>query len=102
MPQWRGDAPLSRAPPGPPTRGAAPAGAGRGGCHNGGVTPPSPAPSWAIEPVGPLHGDVRISGSKNAVSKLMVAALLAEEPSAIPNAPRLGDVEITAGMLRSV
>lgn len=59
-------------------------------------------PSWAIDPVGPLHGDVRISGSKNAVSKLMVAALLAEEPSAITNAPRLGDVEITAGMLRSV
>ncbi|HEX2118716.1 MAG TPA: UDP-N-acetylglucosamine 1-carboxyvinyltransferase, partial [Acidimicrobiales bacterium] len=66
------------------------------------MTAPSPAPSWAIEPVGPLHGDVPISGSKNAVSKLMVAALLAEEPSAITNAPRLGDVEITAGMLRSV
>ncbi|HET7721140.1 MAG TPA: UDP-N-acetylglucosamine 1-carboxyvinyltransferase, partial [Acidimicrobiales bacterium] len=32
----------------------------------------------------------------------MVAALLAEEPGAITNAPRLGDVEITAGMLRSV
>ena len=41
------------------------------------MTAPLPAPSWAIEPVGPLHGDVRISGSKNAVSKLMVAALLA-------------------------
>ncbi|MDQ3898583.1 MAG: UDP-N-acetylglucosamine 1-carboxyvinyltransferase [Actinomycetota bacterium] len=66
------------------------------------MTVPSPAPSWAIEPVGPLHGDVRISGSKNAVSKLMVAGLLAEEPSAITNAPRLGDVQITAGMLRSV
>jgi UDP-N-acetylglucosamine 1-carboxyvinyltransferase len=59
-------------------------------------------PSWVIDPVGPLHGDVQISGSKNAVSKVMVAALLAEEPSAITNAPRLGDVEITAGMLRSV
>lgn len=66
------------------------------------MTAPSPAPSWAIEPVGPLHGDVEISGSKNAVSKLMVAALLAEGPSTISNAPRLGDVEITAGMLRSV
>lgn len=66
------------------------------------MTAPSSVPSWAIDPVGPLHGDVQISGSKNAVSKLMVAALLAEEPSAITNAPRLGDVEITAGMLRSV
>ena len=66
------------------------------------MTAPSAAPSWAIEPAGPLHGDVRISGSKNAVSKLMVAALLAEGPSTVTNAPRLGDVEITAGMLRSV
>ena len=32
----------------------------------------------------------------------MVAALLAQEPSTITNAPRIGDVEITAGMLRSV
>ena len=63
---------------------------------------PTPAPSWAIEPVGPLHGDVRISGSKNAVSKLMVAALLGEEPSTISNAPNLREVEITAGMLQSV
>jgi len=69
---------------------------------NLGVTAGALAPSWAIEPVGPLHGDVRISGSKNAVSKLMVAALLAEGPSTITNAPRLGDVGITAGMLRSV
>ena len=68
------------------------------------MTPPIPAPgpSWAIEPVGPLHGDVRISGSKNAVSKLMVAALLAEEPSTLTNAPELREVDITAGMLRSV
>ena len=66
------------------------------------MSPTPPAPSWAIEPVGPLHGDVQISGSKNAVSKLMVAALLADGPSTVTNAPRLGDVEITAGMLRSV
>jgi UDP-N-acetylglucosamine 1-carboxyvinyltransferase len=66
------------------------------------VTALPSAPTWAIDPVGPLHGDVPISGSKNAVSKLMVAALLADEQSTITNAPRLGDVEITAGMLRSV
>ena len=66
------------------------------------MTSSSPAPSWAIEPVGPLQGEVRISGSKNAVSKHMVAALLAQGPSTITNAPRLGDVDITAGMLRSV
>ncbi|MDQ6947574.1 MAG: UDP-N-acetylglucosamine 1-carboxyvinyltransferase [Actinomycetota bacterium] len=66
------------------------------------MTDSIPAPSWAIEPVGPLRGEVRISGSKNAVSKHMVAALLARGPSTISNAPRLGDVDITAGMLRSV
>jgi UDP-N-acetylglucosamine 1-carboxyvinyltransferase len=66
------------------------------------VTAPPSVPSWVIDPVGPLHGDVRISGSKNAVSKLMVAALLAQETSTVTNAPRIGDVEITAGMLRSV
>ena len=66
------------------------------------MTAPPSAPSWAIEPVGPLRGDVRISGSKNAVSKLMVAAFLAEGPSTIANAPELREVEITAGMLRSV
>ena len=66
------------------------------------MTPPTSVPSWVIDPVGPLHGDVKISGSKNAVSKLMVAALLPQETSTITNAPRIGDVEITAGMLRSV
>ena len=60
---------------------------------------PAEADAWAIEPSGPLRGDVHISGSKNAVTKLMVAALLAEGPSRIENAPRLGDVDITAGML---
>ena len=67
--------------------------------------PPASSPghvTWGIEPVGPLRGDVRISGSKNAVTKLMVAALLADTPSVVTNAPRLGDVDITAGMLRSL
>ncbi|MGH9190642.1 MAG: UDP-N-acetylglucosamine 1-carboxyvinyltransferase [Acidimicrobiales bacterium] len=58
--------------------------------------------AWEIEPAGPLRGEVRISGAKNAVTKLMVAALLADAPSTITNCPRLGDVDITAGMLRSV
>lgn len=69
-------------------------------CQNEAVNP-APA-TWKIEPAGPLRGDVHISGSKNAVTKLMVAALLAESPSVVENSPQLGDVEITAGMLRSV
>jgi UDP-N-acetylglucosamine 1-carboxyvinyltransferase len=45
---------------------------------------------------------VRVSGAKNAVTKHMVAALLGETPSVIRRAPRIGDVDITAGMLRSL
>src|SRR3954453_18975689 len=59
-------------------------------------------PTWGIEPVGPLRGEVRISGSKNVVTKLMAASLLSDQPSTIRNAPAIGDVQITASMLRSI
>lgn len=55
-----------------------------------------------IEPVGPLRGDVSVRGSKNAVTKHMVAALLADSPSTISNTPDVGDVDITAQMLRAL
>jgi UDP-N-acetylglucosamine 1-carboxyvinyltransferase len=61
-----------------------------------------PKSSWRIEPVGPLRGDVNVKGSKNAVSKHMVAALLGESPSTVRNVPDIGEVPITAGMLRSL
>jgi UDP-N-acetylglucosamine 1-carboxyvinyltransferase len=35
----------------------------------------------------PLHGTVRVSGTKNLVSKLMVASLLSDTPSTFTNAP---------------
>jgi UDP-N-acetylglucosamine 1-carboxyvinyltransferase len=60
------------------------------------------AEHWEIEPSGPLQGDVELAGSKNAVTKLMVASLLGTGPSRIRNAPRVGDVDITASMLRSL
>ncbi|MBI1844852.1 MAG: hypothetical protein HYR89_09650, partial [Actinobacteria bacterium] len=37
--------------------------------------------SWRVEPIGPLVGDVTVRGSKNAVTKHMVAALLGDTPS---------------------
>ena len=58
--------------------------------------------TWGIRPTGPLSGSVKVSGSKNTVTKLMVAALLGDRPSTILNAPALGDVDLTAGMLRSL
>ncbi|MDQ3145763.1 MAG: UDP-N-acetylglucosamine 1-carboxyvinyltransferase [Actinomycetota bacterium] len=58
--------------------------------------------SWAIEPVGPLRGDVTVRGSKNAVTKHLVAAVLGSTPSVVLNCPEIGDVDITAGMLRDL
>ncbi len=57
---------------------------------------------WEIEPSGPLRGDVTVRGAKNAVSKHMVAAMLGDGPSTIGNAPDVGEVGITAGMLEHV
>ncbi|MEV0389759.1 UDP-N-acetylglucosamine 1-carboxyvinyltransferase [Nonomuraea sp. NPDC050643] len=57
---------------------------------------------WLIEPSGPLRGDVEVRGSKNGVSKHMVAAMLGTGESSIHNAPDVGEVEITAAMLRAL
>src|SRR6201996_4806823 len=58
--------------------------------------------TWQVEPSGPLRGDITVRGSKNAVTKQMVAAMLGDGPSVIRNAPEVGDVDITAAMLESV
>jgi UDP-N-acetylglucosamine 1-carboxyvinyltransferase len=49
--------------------------------------------AYIIEGGVPLHGTVPISGAKNAVLKLMAAAVLCNEPCTISNAPRIADVE---------
>ncbi len=48
----------------------------------------------------PLVGEVRLSGAKNSVLKLMAAALLAEGTTTIGNVPDILDVEIMAELLR--
>jgi UDP-N-acetylglucosamine 1-carboxyvinyltransferase len=58
--------------------------------------------SWRIDPVGPLVGDVMVRGSKNAVTKHMVAALLADGPCVLQNCPEIGDIAITKEMLESL
>ncbi len=51
----------------------------------------------------PLTGTVRVSGTKNLISKLMVASLLSDQTSTFTNAPvRLGEVDITADIARSL
>jgi UDP-N-acetylglucosamine 1-carboxyvinyltransferase len=47
----------------------------------------------------PLHGDVWISGAKNAVLPILVASLLGDEASRINNVPHLQDVTTTMELL---
>jgi UDP-N-acetylglucosamine 1-carboxyvinyltransferase len=42
----------------------------------------------------PLRGEVQIAGAKNAVLKMMAAAVLTDEPCVLRNVPRISDVEI--------
>lgn len=58
--------------------------------------------AWSVTPSGPLRGDVFVRGSKNAVTKHMVAALLGEGASVIRRVPEVGDVTITTEILRSL
>lgn len=57
---------------------------------------------WSVTPSGPLRGDVFVRGSKNAVTKHMVAAVLGEGASTIRQVPEVGDVAITADILSSL
>ncbi|MEO8459119.1 MAG: UDP-N-acetylglucosamine 1-carboxyvinyltransferase, partial [Dokdonella sp.] len=47
----------------------------------------------------PLHGDVVISGAKNAVLPILAACLLADGPMTIANVPHLHDVTTTMELL---
>lgn len=58
--------------------------------------------TWRITPSGPLRGDVLVRGSKNAVTKHLVAAMMGSRPSTIRNAPDVGDVAITSQILESL
>lgn len=50
----------------------------------------------------PLHGEVAISGSKNAALPTMCAAILSDEPTRLTNVPDIRDVKALAEILRSV
>jgi UDP-N-acetylglucosamine 1-carboxyvinyltransferase len=53
----------------------------------------SASTAYLVQGGTPLRGTVPISGAKNAVLKLMAAAVLCGEPCTITNAPRIADVE---------
>ena len=50
----------------------------------------------------PLFGEVTLAGAKNAVSKMMVASLLTDEPCVLENVPQIAEVEIIAELLRTI
>ncbi len=63
---------------------------------------PETTEGWVVNSTGPLKGDVSVRGSKNAVTKHLVAAMLGDSPSTISNIPDIGDVSITARMLEAL
>ena len=48
---------------------------------------------------GPLNGEIRISGAKNAALPILAATLLAEKPVTICNVPHLHDITTTMELL---
>lgn len=59
-------------------------------------------PYYLIRGGTPLHGEVQISGAKNAVTKLMIASLLTNEPCTLSNVPLIGDFELTMALCSSL
>src|SRR5262245_23642420 len=58
---------------------------------------------YAIEGGIPLRGEARLSGAKNAATKLLMASLLTEDACVLRNMPRgLGDLSITEEVLRAL
>lgn len=55
-----------------------------------------------IEGNGPLSGEIRVSGAKNAALPIMCAALLTAEPLALSNVPNLQDVRTMLKLLRQM
>jgi len=53
----------------------------------------------AIEGGVPLHGEVRVSGAKNAALPILCAALLTPEPLTLANVPELNDVRTMRALL---
>lgn len=47
-----------------------------------------------------LHGEVVISGAKNAALPILFASLLSEKPTTISNVPKLKDIETTVKLLQ--
>jgi UDP-N-acetylglucosamine 1-carboxyvinyltransferase len=58
--------------------------------------------SFVIEGGRALHGTVRAAGNKNGALPILAATILASEPVALENVPRIRDVEIMVELLADV
>lgn len=50
----------------------------------------------------PLKGSVKAAGAKNAMTKLLVAALLSDKKCRFYNVPDIGDVEVTVALCKDI
>lgn len=60
------------------------------------------AEKFVIKGGKPLFGEIKLAGAKNAVSKMMVASLLTDEPCIFENVPAIGDVDIVVELLKTI
>ncbi|MBM3226021.1 MAG: UDP-N-acetylglucosamine 1-carboxyvinyltransferase [Candidatus Tectomicrobia bacterium] len=58
--------------------------------------------TWTIEGGVPLRGEVRVSGAKNSITKLMVASMLTSEPCVLHNTPHIGESQITRAICEAL
>lgn len=49
-----------------------------------------------------LCGEIKLSGAKNAASKMMIASLLTDQECVLENFPNIGDVKITAELCQQL
>ena len=61
-----------------------------------------PREVFRIDGGRPLHGEVRISGAKNAALKMLAAATLTGERCRFTNVPEIEDVRVMADTLRDL
>jgi UDP-N-acetylglucosamine 1-carboxyvinyltransferase len=57
---------------------------------------------FVVEGGHTLNGTVEVGGNKNAITKLMAACLLTDQPVTLTNAPSIGDVRVMSEILRSL
>lgn len=60
------------------------------------------SPHYLVTGGQPLHGEVTLSGAKNAVTKMVIASLLTSDACTLRNIPILGDLELTAKLCQEL